>query len=127
LVFTIPIPKEILVSTFRYHFFGGNPFFPQKGGNGPLFEEKGGTSPLFDTASPPFAEKRSSRQISTGGSLNLDKDDRKKGSCASFHKVKEEVVVNEQVTGIGSCISQQSPYTVWFFGPKQGWCSTSTL
>jgi hypothetical protein len=57
LVFTIPIPKEISVGTFRYHFFGGNPFFPQKGGYGPLFEEKGGTGPLFDTASPPFAEK----------------------------------------------------------------------
>jgi hypothetical protein len=45
-------------------FFGGNPFFLQKGGTGPLFEEKGGHCPLFDTASPPFAEKRSSRQIS---------------------------------------------------------------
>jgi hypothetical protein len=45
-------------------FFGGKPYFPQKGGNGPLLEEKGGTSPLFDTSSPPFAEKRSSRQIS---------------------------------------------------------------
>jgi hypothetical protein len=56
--------KEILVGTFWYHFFGRNPFFPQKGGIGPLFEGKGGTSPLFDTASPPFAEKRSSRQTS---------------------------------------------------------------
>jgi hypothetical protein len=64
LVFTISIPKEISVGTFRYDFFGGKPFFPQKGGNGPLFEEKGSTSPLFDTASPPFAEKRSSCQIS---------------------------------------------------------------
>jgi hypothetical protein len=63
-VFTIPIPKKISVGTFRYHFFGGNPFFPKKGGNGPLFEEKGGTGPLFDTASPSFVEKRSSRQIS---------------------------------------------------------------
>jgi hypothetical protein len=64
LVFTIPIPKDISVGTFRYHFFDGNPFFPQKGGTGPLFEKKGGTGPLFDTASPPFAEKRSSHQIS---------------------------------------------------------------
>ncbi len=47
-----------------YIFFGENPFFPQKGGTGSLFEEKGGTGPLFDTASPPFAEKRKSRQIS---------------------------------------------------------------
>jgi hypothetical protein len=39
-------------------------FLPSKWGPGPLFEEKGGTGPLFDTASPPFAEKRSSRQIS---------------------------------------------------------------
>jgi hypothetical protein len=39
LVFTIPIPKEISVSTFWHHFFGGK-------------------------ASPPFAEKRSSRQTS---------------------------------------------------------------
>ncbi len=43
---------------------GGKPYFPQKGGTGFLLEEKGCTSPLFDTASPPFAEKRSSRQIS---------------------------------------------------------------
>jgi hypothetical protein len=64
LVFTILIPKEISVGTFWYDFFGGKPYFPKKGGNGPLFEEKGGTSPRFDTASPPFAEKRSSRQIS---------------------------------------------------------------
>jgi hypothetical protein len=49
---------------FGIIFFGGNPFIPQKGGTGPLFEEKGGTCPLFDTASPPFLEKRSSRQIS---------------------------------------------------------------
>ncbi len=62
-VFTISIPKEISVDTFRYDFFGGKPYYPQKGGNGPPFEEKGGTSPLFDTASPPFEEKRSSRQI----------------------------------------------------------------
>jgi hypothetical protein len=61
---TISIPKEISVGTFRYDFFGGKPYFPQKGGNGPLLEEKGGTSPLFDRASPPFAEKRSSLQIS---------------------------------------------------------------
>ncbi len=62
-VFTISIPKEISVGTFRYDLFGGKPYFPQKGGNSPLFKEKGGTSPLFNTASPPFAEKRSSRQI----------------------------------------------------------------
>ncbi len=64
LVFTIPIPKEISVSTFRYHFFGGNPLFPQKGALAPFLRKKGGTGPLFDTASPPFVEKRSSRQIS---------------------------------------------------------------
>jgi hypothetical protein len=63
-LFTIPIPKKITVFTFWCHFFVGNPFFPQKGGTGPLFEGKGGTSPLFDTSSPPFAEKRSSRQTS---------------------------------------------------------------
>jgi hypothetical protein len=45
-------------------FFWREPLFPQKGGTGPLFEEKGGIGPLFDTASPPLAEKRSSRQIS---------------------------------------------------------------
>jgi hypothetical protein len=72
LVFTEPIPKEILVGTFWYHFFGGNHFFPQKGGTfslkkgalAPFLREKGGTGPLFDTASPPFAEKRSFRQTS---------------------------------------------------------------
>jgi hypothetical protein len=53
-----------LVGTFWYDFFGGKPYFPQKGGDGPLFEEKGGTSPLFDTARAPFKEKRSSHQIS---------------------------------------------------------------
>jgi hypothetical protein len=63
-VFTIPILKEILVGTFWYHFFGGNPFFPQKGGTGPLFEGKKGHWPLFDTASHPLAEKRSSCQTS---------------------------------------------------------------
>ncbi len=37
LVFTEPIPKENSVSTFWYYYFGGNPFFPRKGGQGPLF------------------------------------------------------------------------------------------
>jgi hypothetical protein len=54
LVFTVLIPKEILVGTFWYHFLAGTLLFPQKGG----------TDPLFDTASPPFAEKRSSDQTS---------------------------------------------------------------
>jgi hypothetical protein len=45
-------------------FLARIPISLKKGGTGPLFEEKGGTSPLFDTASPPFAEKRRSRQIS---------------------------------------------------------------
>jgi hypothetical protein len=54
LVFTIPIPKEILIGTFWYHFFGGNPFFPQKGGTGPLFEEKRGHRPPFRYSQPPF-------------------------------------------------------------------------
>jgi hypothetical protein len=58
------MPKEILAGIFWYHFFGMNPFFPQKGGTGTLLEEKGGTGPLFDTASPPFAETTSSCQIS---------------------------------------------------------------
>jgi hypothetical protein len=49
---------------FGIIFLAGTPIFPQKGGTGPLFEKKGGTGTLFDTASPPFAEKRSSRQIS---------------------------------------------------------------
>jgi hypothetical protein len=30
----------------------------------PFLREKGGTGPLFDTASPPFVEKRISRQTS---------------------------------------------------------------
>jgi hypothetical protein len=79
-VYRIGIFRSVLVRISRYlpyryqrksrsvHvgiiFFGGNPFFPQKGGTGPLFEKKGGTGPLFDKASPPFAEKRSSLQIS---------------------------------------------------------------
>jgi hypothetical protein len=52
LIFTKPIPEENSVGTFWYNFFGGNPFFPQKGGHGPLFE---GPSPHFE-------EKRVSRQ-----------------------------------------------------------------
>jgi hypothetical protein len=39
LVFTIPIPKENSVGTFRYKKGGSTPLFPQKGGNGPLFEK----------------------------------------------------------------------------------------
>ena len=38
-VFTIPIPKENSVGTFRYKKGGSAPLFPQKGGNGPLFEK----------------------------------------------------------------------------------------
>jgi hypothetical protein len=38
-VFTIPIPKENSVNTFRYKKGGSAPLFPQKGGNGPLFEK----------------------------------------------------------------------------------------
>jgi hypothetical protein len=37
LVFTEPILEENSVGTFWYYFFGGNPFFPRKGGHGPLF------------------------------------------------------------------------------------------
>jgi hypothetical protein len=34
---TDTIPEENSVGTFRYYYFGGNPFFRQKGGHGPLF------------------------------------------------------------------------------------------
>ncbi len=44
LVFTKPIPEENLVGTFWYYFFGGNPFFPRKGGHGPLLR---GPSPIL--------------------------------------------------------------------------------
>jgi hypothetical protein len=54
LVFTVPIPKEILVGTF----------WLKKGAIAPFLRKKGGTGPLFDTASPTFGEKRSSRQTS---------------------------------------------------------------
>jgi hypothetical protein len=40
------------------------PFSLKKGALAPFLREKGGTGPLFDTASPPFAKKRSSRQTS---------------------------------------------------------------
>jgi hypothetical protein len=63
-VFTIPIPKEILVGTFWYHFLAGTRFSLKKGAPAPFLSEKGGTGPLFDTPSPPFAEKWSSRQTS---------------------------------------------------------------
>jgi hypothetical protein len=42
----------------------GTPFSLKKGALAPFSRKKGGTGPLFDTASTPFAEKRSSRQIS---------------------------------------------------------------
>ena len=45
-------------------FLVGTPFSLIKGALASFLREKGGTSPLFDTASPPFEEKRSSRQIS---------------------------------------------------------------
>ncbi len=45
LVFTKLMPEENLVGTFWNYFFGGNPFFPWKGGHGPLFE---GPSPHFE-------------------------------------------------------------------------------
>ena len=44
-VFTIPIPKENSVGTFRYQKGGSAPLFPQKGGNGPLFED---SNPLLE-------------------------------------------------------------------------------
>jgi hypothetical protein len=50
-VFSQPIPDENLAGTFRYCTFGGNPFFPSKGG----------FCPLFDGPSPPFEGKISSR------------------------------------------------------------------
>jgi hypothetical protein len=56
----IPIPKEISVGTFWYHFFGENPFFPQKGGTGPLFEGKRGHQPPFQYSQPPFCGKKES-------------------------------------------------------------------
>ncbi len=42
---------------FGIIFFGGNPFFPQKGGTGPLFEGKRGHWPFFDTTSPLLRKK----------------------------------------------------------------------
>jgi hypothetical protein len=52
------------VGTFWHHFLTGTPFSLKKGALAPFLREKGGTGPLFDTASPPFAEKRKSRQTS---------------------------------------------------------------
>jgi hypothetical protein len=49
---------------FGIIFLAGTPFSLKKGARAPFSREKGGTGPLFDTASPPFAEKRSSRQTS---------------------------------------------------------------
>ncbi len=31
------VPNRGLTGTFWYYYFGGNPFFPRKGGHGPLF------------------------------------------------------------------------------------------
>jgi hypothetical protein len=42
----------------------GTPFSLKKGALAPFSRKKGGTGPLLDTASHPFAEKKSSRQIS---------------------------------------------------------------
>jgi hypothetical protein len=49
---------------FGIIFLAGTPFSLKKGALAPFLRKKGGTGPLFDTASPPFVEKRSSRQIS---------------------------------------------------------------
>jgi hypothetical protein len=49
---------------FGIIFLAGNPSSLKKGALAPFLREKGGISPLFDTASPPFAEKRSSSQTS---------------------------------------------------------------
>jgi hypothetical protein len=49
---------------FGIIFLAGTPFPLKKVALAPFSREKGGTSPLFDTASPPFAEKRSSCQTS---------------------------------------------------------------
>jgi hypothetical protein len=45
-------------------FLAGTPFSLKKGALAPFLREEEGTGPLFDTASPPFAEKKSSRQTS---------------------------------------------------------------
>ncbi len=60
LVFTEPIPEENSVGTFRYYYFGGNPFFPQKEGHGPLFQ---GPSPHFEEKRVSRQTFKSSRQI----------------------------------------------------------------
>ncbi len=50
---------------FGIIYLAGTPFSLKKGALAPFLREKGGTGPLSDTASPPFADKRSSRRTST--------------------------------------------------------------
>jgi len=46
--------------------------------------------------------------LSTGGSMNLSMEERKKGSRTSIHKIQEEKATKERVTGIGRGITQQN-------------------
>jgi hypothetical protein len=46
--------------------------------------------------------------LSTGGSMNLSMEERKKGSRASIHKIQEEKATKEWVTGIGQGVTQQN-------------------
>jgi hypothetical protein len=57
LVFTIPIPKEILVGTFWYHFFGRNPFPLKKGAMAPFLRKKGAPAPFLLQPAPLLRKK----------------------------------------------------------------------
>jgi len=50
-VFTIPIPAEKSVGTFRYQKGGSGPLFSQKGG---MTTKKGGTIPTENTDTEPI-------------------------------------------------------------------------
>ncbi len=64
LVFTIPIPKEISVGTFRYHFFGGTPISLKKGALAPFLRKKGAPAPFLIQPAPLLRKKGVPAQFS---------------------------------------------------------------
>ncbi len=114
-VYRIGIFRSVLVGVSWYllhlyqrksrsvHFgiisFGGNPFFPQKECTCPLLREKGGTGPLFDTASPPFAEKRSSHQTSN---TNRNTNRPVKSDTGNIPITKKLLVIPWYTTPVGT-------------------------
>jgi hypothetical protein len=57
LVFTISIPKEISVGTFRYVFLAGDPISLKKGAMAPFLRKKGAIAPFLIQPAPLLRKK----------------------------------------------------------------------